>query len=353
MAEKLRCGIIGCGVIAPVHASGYQGIEDVELAWACDLVPERAAKLAEKYGIARTTTDYQEMLADPSLDAISVCTDHASHAPITVAALEAGKHVLCEKALAASGDGLRKMLEAGAARDDLVFGGVFQHRFDAVNRIVRRLVGEGAFGTLLTACVHMRCLRTHDYYRADTWRGTWAEEGGAVLINQTIHFLDAMLWITGGADAVCGAYANLTHGEVMETEDTVVASFRLSCGALATLEATASSHLGWEPTIEIHGTEGSVELRGDSVLKIKFADPERAEAAQAELEAALSERKVAAGKTYYGSGHPAQIADFVRAVRDGGELTVPAPSAGRTVEAVFGIYQSHRSGKWVLLDHRG
>lgn len=349
MSDRIRCGIIGCGVIAPVHADSYQMLDGVEVTWACDLVEEKARRLAEKYGVANVTTDYRDVLADDSVDCVSVCTDHASHSPITVAALGAGKHVLCEKALAASPDGLARMLAAHQANPRLVFSGVFQHRFDGVNRVIKRLVDEGAFGQLLTASVHIRCLRTREYYRSDTWRGTWAEEGGAVLINQAIHFLDAILWITGGAVAVCGAYANLTHGDAMETEDTVAASLRFRSGALGNIEATCSSHLAWEPTLEVHGTAGSVELRGDNVLKVDFADKALAETVRAELIEAAGRRKIEAGKVHYGTTHPQQVSDFIAVVRDGREPFVTARSAAHTVQVVFGIYQSHREGRWVTI----
>ena len=79
-----------------------------------------------------------------------------------------------------------------------------------------------------SAGVQMRCLRTKEYYRADKWRGTGAEEGGSVLINQAIHYIDQLQWQMGGAEAVSGIYANLTHGDVIETEDTAVAAIRFA-----------------------------------------------------------------------------------------------------------------------------
>jgi len=347
MSARVRCGIIGCGVIAPVHAASYQMLDGVEVAWACDLVEDKARRLADKFGVANVTAEFADVLADPDVDCISVCTDHASHSPITVAALEAGKHVLCEKALAASPEGLNAMFAAHGRRGDMVFSGVFQHRFEGIHRAVKRLIDDGAFGRLLTACVHVRCLRTREYYQADRWRGTWAEEGGAVLINQAIHFLDTMLWVTGGAEAACGAYANLTHGDAIEAEDTVVASFRLNSGALATIEATASSHLNWEPTIELTGTDGSVELRGGKVLKVAFADKALGEAIAADLTAAVDRGSLEVGKRHYGTTHPEQVADFVSCIRNGREPFVTARSAAHTVRAVFAIYESHRTGKWI------
>lgn len=95
----IKCGIIGCGVIAPTHIEGYRSLPEVEVIHLCDLIPERVNALGDKYGIARRSVDCKELLADPEVDAVSVCTDHASHAQIVCDALAAGKHVICEKAL--------------------------------------------------------------------------------------------------------------------------------------------------------------------------------------------------------------------------------------------------------------
>ncbi len=346
--QTLRCGIIGCGVIAPTHVQSYQLQAGVEVVWACDLVEEKAQNLAQRYGINGIATDYRELLADPKVDCISICTDHASHSPIAVDALNSGKHVLCEKALAATRGGLARMLTAHAQYPDLVFSGVFQHRFDSVNRAVRRLVAEGVFGQILTAGVQMRCLRTHNYYTADKWRGTWAEEGGAVLINQAIHYIDQLVWIMGPVVTLAGTYANLTHAGVMETEDTAAALLRFSNGAIGTIEATCSSHLGWEPTLAIHGTDGSIELRNDRVLKMTFDDKAVEQRVIEELDSCRANPGVDAGKGYYGTGHPAQIADFVEAVRGSRPPFVTAASAKETVEVVLAIYESQHSGQWVV-----
>jgi len=347
MTQHLRCGIVGCGVVAPTHMESLKRQEDVEITWACDLVEEKAKKLAERYGIPHVTTDYHELTGAPDVDVVHVCTDHGSHSPITVAALESGKHVLCEKAFAASTKGLDAMLEAHELSGGLALGSVFQHRFDAPYRYLKELVDEGVFGTILTACVQVHCRRTNDYYAADAWRGTWAEEGGSVLINQAIHFIDSLVWVMGGVESLAGAWKNLTHGDGIETEDTATAALRFKSGALGTLEATSSSNIGWEATLSIHGSEGAVDLRRGKPLKIKFED--------AELQARLEEgfatcedtQKIEAGKSYYGAGHPSQIADFIAAVREGREPFVTAASARHTVDVVLAVYESSKSGRWV------
>ncbi|NLF40584.1 Gfo/Idh/MocA family oxidoreductase [bacterium] len=349
MSSPLRCGIIGCGVIGPAHAESYQRISGVQVAWACDLVESKARAMAAKFNIPHVTTRCEEVLADETVDCISVCTDHASHSPITVAALKAGKHVLCEKALAQNTAALDKMFAAHAHHPHLVFSGVFQHRFDEAFRYMKRLVDAKAFGDILTACVQVRCLRTHEYYQADEWRGTWAKEGGAVLINQAIHFIDALLWIMGGAEAVCGTHANITHNGVMETEDTATAVVRFASGALGTIEATCSSNIGWEYTLSIHGSLGSVDLRNAKLMKVSFSDSAREAEVATRLASITEERTLNAAKSYYGSGHPAQIADFVAAIREGRAPFVPAHSARHTVDTVLAVYESHRKGTWVKL----
>ncbi len=349
MSNTINCGIIGCGNISATHAGSLKKTEGAQLTWVCDLVSGKAAALAEKFDVPNQTTDYRVMLADPDLVCVHVCTDHASHAELSAAALDAGKHVICEKALGSSVEGLEIMLAARRRNPNQVFCGVFQHRFDAVYRQLKRLVDDGTFGTILTAGVQIRCLRTADYYQSGDWRGTWDGEGGGVLINQAIHFVDALVWIMGGVDAVCGAYTNLTHKGVIETEDTVTASLRFRNGAVGTLEATSSSNIDWEPTISIHGSEGAVEVRNGKVFKIVFQD----ESVQAEVTEAFAtcveQEKECLGKSYYGPSHGSQIADFIESVRDGREPFVTAESARHTVDLVLAVYESSRQGKWIQI----
>jgi len=347
--NKIRIGIIGCGVIAPSHLESYRKLPDVELVWACDLVEAKARQMAADYGIANTTTDFRRVLKDKSVAGVSICTDHASHAPLAVAALKAGKHVLCEKALSSTTAKMNAMLAAHAKRPELVFAGVFQHRFEPVVRYLKRMVDEGKFGAILTANTQVFCLRTNAYYQADKWRGTWEMEGGSVLINQAIHFIDSLAWIMGGVESVFGTCANLTHQGVIETEDTATAALRFKSGALGTIEATSSSHFGWDSTLSIHGTAGSVEMRNNKSTKLVFGDKALEERVKAEMVDLADGPALTVGKDYYGTGHPAQIADFVDAIRSNRPPFIPAASARHTVEIVLAIYKSHQTGRRVVV----
>lgn len=349
--KKTVVAIVGCGVIAPTHSNALKGIGGVELRWACDLVREKAESLALKFSIPRVSTAFQDVLADPEVDLVCVCTDHASHADVVCAALDAGKNVLCEKALANNGVNLDRMLAAAARHPELVASGVFQHRFDKVNRVLRGLLRDGALGQMLTASAQLRCLRTDAYYLGDAWRGTWALEGGSVLINQSIHFLDLLQWTMGGVAEITGYYDNFAHRSSMECEDTAVAALRFRSGALGTIEATCASNLSWEPTLQFHGTKGTIVIRDDKPVGVKMAD----EGESARIQALLVEAASAPapfspeGKSYYGGGHNAQIADVVAAIREGRAPEVTLASAAETVRMVFGLYQSHRESRPVRL----
>lgn len=349
MNAPLQVGIIGSGVIAPTHVRAYQALPDVQVRWVCDLVEEKARRTAAEFGIPNVTTDSNDVFTDPRVDAVSICTDHASHAPLTIAALDAGKHVLCEKALAATAEGLDRMVSAGCRHPELVFGGVFQHRFDPVYRRLKEVLTDGELGAVLTSGVQVRCLRPGSYYRADKWRGTWEQEGGAVLINQAIHFLDILNWISGDIQALCGTHANLTHGPDLEAEDTAVAILRFANGSLGTLEATCSSHINWEPTLSVHGENGSIEIRNGIPAKVAFADDDRENEILRTLNAPLDTDPSISGKSYYGGGHASQLRDFVDAIREKRSPLVTFESAASTVRLVLGIYRSHRENRWIAL----
>ncbi len=350
--QCLRVGIVGCGVIAPTHADALRQQPNVQLAWACDLIEDKARALAGRYGIESVAVDARRVVDDRSVDAVCICTDHASHADLVCAALDAGKHVLCEKALAATSEGLDRMLRAHDARPERVFSGVFQHRFNRVYQLLRRRVEAGDFGTMLTAGVRMHCKRTDGYYHADAWRGTWAGEGGSVLINQAIHFVDILAWMLGGVDAVAAAYDNRTHGDSIETEDTAAAALRFSCGALGTLEATCSSHLGWSPSVWIHGSSGLVRIDDGIATEVRFTDEALQADVQNELTTCDGEGTVREGKAYYGGQHISQIADFVEAIRDRRPPTVTAASARHAVDVVLAAYRAHRGGGWAEVSSR-
>ncbi|MHB9138191.1 MAG: Gfo/Idh/MocA family protein [Victivallaceae bacterium] len=345
--KTVKCGIIGCGVIAPSHIESFKFLENVEVKWACDLVPAKARKMAEQYGIPHTATDYLEVLNDPEVDCIAVCTDHGSHAQIAADAMDHKKHVICEKSLGRSHECLEKMLAAHKRNPKLAFGGVFQHRHEPVNQVLKELIDSGAFGTITTVSMNSNCLRTNEYYLADAWRGTWAHEGGAVLINQAIHYIDLINWLLGGIAEISARCENMTHQGIIETEDNAAFAIKFKRGMLGAVTASASSAANWRHSFSISGTEGYLEYLNLKVTYLEFNDKAKQQEIEQRFASCNIDPALQSGKVYYGGGHPAQIKDFVQAIREKRQPFITGESAAETVKVVLACYESSRTGKWV------
>ena len=341
----MKCAIIGCGVIAPTHAAGYRQIPQAELAACCDLIHERAAKLAQEFAVAKTYTDYRELLADPEIRAVSICTDHASHAQIFCDAIAAGKSVICEKVPGRTPEDLERMVRAAAAHPELAAAGIFQHRFAPGNLALRELVRQGKFGQLLLVNLNFCCLRTNEYYRHDPWRGTVAGEGGGVLINQAIHFLDQLRFLFGEVKQVAARCANLTHQGVIETEDTAALVAEFADGLFVTANATNSASEHWRNTLIITGSAAQAEFINEKLSYLSGNDPENVAAIRETLEAADHQGEVV-GKSYYGTGHTAQLADFLEAAAGKHAPTVSIAEAANSAALVHAVYAAARQGGW-------
>ena len=342
----IKCGIIGCGVVAPTHIEGYRALPDVEVVHLCDLIPERAERLGEKYAVARRSTDYRDLLADPEVDLVSVCTDHASHARIVCDALDAGKHVICEKALGRTFDDLATMARAAARHPELTAAGIFQHRYEPANRNLKQLIADGKFGTLLTVNLCFSCLRTDDYYRKDAWRGTVAGEGGGVLINQAIHHLDQLRYLFGEVKRLVARTANLTHQGVIEVEDTAAFLIEFESGLFGAVTATNSAAADWRSFLTIQGSDAVLEYANEKPVHIETRKAELKQLLETALNPETANRKVT-GKAYYGAGHTAQLADMVEAVRNRRQSEVTLADAAGSAALVLAVYESARTGGWV------
>lgn len=342
--NEIRVGIIGCGVIAATHVAAYEALPGVRLVGISDVDREAMASLRERYADRDwgCYEDYRKLWKEAGVDAVSICTDHASHEALVSAAAEAGVSVICEKPLAIELGSLDRM-EATVAANGVVAAGVLQHRFDFIYGETRRLVEEGCLGQVLTGQVLHNCYRSRTYYERSRWRGTEAGEGGSLLINQSIHFIDILQWLLGGVETVMAQVANRAHGGEIETEDTAVLSLGMGSGALGTVAASTGSHEVWRVAIDLTGTEGRIRLVDGILEESVHVDSGKGERIKERLSVEACEGG-AVGRSYYGSGHPAQIRDFVEAVRSGGKPLVGLGEARRAVEVVLAAYESARTG---------
>ena len=191
MSQKTRIGIIGCGTIGNVHATHYGKVENAELVAMCDILPDRLAEKAKQYGIEKTYVDYKEMLADPEIDAVSICVPNNMHAPIAIDALNAGKHVMLEKPMTLNQKLAQDIIDAKNKSGKLLqMGMVWRQMAEA--QAVKEQIESGLLGEIYH--IHVRLIRRRGIPGLGGWFTTKACSGGGGLIDIAVHFLDLVMW---------------------------------------------------------------------------------------------------------------------------------------------------------------
>ncbi|KAB1654028.1 Gfo/Idh/MocA family oxidoreductase [Pseudoclavibacter chungangensis] len=356
MTAPRRIGIVGCGNIADNHVAAYRSIDGVEVVAVCDVDVERARDFAVERGIAHATGSVTDLVA-LGLDALSVCTPHPTHEAVVVEAASAGVHVLCEKPIATSAAAARRMIDA-AESNGVTLAVVFQRRFWPGSRRVRAAIEDGTLGTPMLGDCRVLLHRGRDYYDSAPWRGTWAADGGGVLMTQAIHYIDLLQWFLGEPVEVYGSAGAFVLSDAIEVEDTAAAVITFASGAVATLSATvaASPNLGSEITVT--GTSGATVSIGEypegSDADIELWAVPGEERAHSELASGgfRPDKSVAEVNASLGHLHRMQIEDFVAALREGREPAVTGAQALRSLQIVEAVYESARTGAPVPIETR-
>jgi UDP-N-acetyl-2-amino-2-deoxyglucuronate dehydrogenase len=357
--DRLRFGILGCGVIGPHHARAISGLDTAELVAVADVVPELAERLAGEYGCS-PYPGLEEMLSGVDLDAVCVCTPSGMHAKDAITALGAGKDVVIEKPVDVTLKAADRLLEAQRATGGKV-AVVSQHRFDAATRAVHEAVGKGAFGRLTSGSAEVRWWRSQSYYDSGGWRGTWELDGGGVLINQAIHSIDLLQWLMGPVIEV-SAYTGLIAHQRIKVEDTAVAILKFEGGALGTIVATTAAYPGLTATIAVHGDRGSAIIDDDELRYFHAAGEEQEGdaygAGGGENQAEEVIERYGKGGSGGGAGadpgslsmaHRDQIQDFIEAVREGREPSINLEEGRKPLAIIQGIYESACAGRPVRI----
>ena len=255
MAEKLKVAFIGAGGIAGTHMRYFSSMPDVELVAASDIAEQSLKRRCGEFNIPHTYTDYEQMLQEIDVDAVSVCTPNGLHAPCTIAALEAGNHVLVEKPLAMNATEGQEMLDAAQkANKKLVIG--FQHRFEARTTFVKNAVDDGTLGQVLYGRV--QALRRRGIPNWGVF-GRKDLQGGGPLIDIGVHALEMCHFAMGSPTPI--AATGLTHTyigdkpsnvisqwenwdhETYSVEDLAVGHIRFANGASLSIEASFAAHI--------------------------------------------------------------------------------------------------------------
>ena len=262
----INIGLIGCGRISKNHFEAIAAQPDARCIACCDIIEERAREAAKKYDIPNWTANYEEMLNDPDIDLVSICTPSGLHPVHGIQAAKAGKHILTEKPMAcrlAEADELIKACDEAKIKLFVVL----QNRLNPAIQLVRRAFGEGRFGKIYMITSNVFWTRPQNYYDMASWRGTWKLDGGAFM-NQACHYVDMVQWFGGPIEEVKSITATLARN--IEAEDTGSAIIRFQNGAIGCLNVTMLTYpKNLEGSITILGEKGTVRVGGIAMNKIE------------------------------------------------------------------------------------
>ncbi len=320
----IRFGILGCGMIAGYHVKALAELPQATLLGVADALPENAQDFAEKHGII-AYANFEEMLADPKIDAVCICTPSGYHALNAIQALKAKKHVVLEKPMALTTQDTRRITKVAAENGRLVTV-ISQKRFEQDVIQVKELINQNAFGKLLFCNLSMPYWRNPDYYSSSSWKGTIAMDGGA-LFNQGIHGIDLLLHLAGDARVLCSKAYTAYHS--IEAPDTAVALLEFANGAMGTLTGSSATYPGHNRRLEILGTEGCAVFNEGSLEKLVV---------RGETVIACTEQAVAGSASDPASighgGHKAQLQNFILAILGQEKLLIDAYEGSRAVALI-------------------
>ena len=291
----------------------------------------------------RKYIDYKEMIEQVKPELISIATESGNHAEIALYCINKGIHVIIEKPMAMSIEDANKIIALSEEKGVKV-SACHQNRFNVAIQELRKAIEKERFGKLSHGSIHVRWNRGKPYYDQASWRGTWAQDGGA-LMNQCIHGIDLLRWMMGDEiEEIYGTTRQQFHS-YLEAEDVGMAVVKFKNGALGTIEGTTNVFpQNLEETLYIFGENGTVKIGGTSTNNIdvwNFADEDEADQKNKGLEEQTS--------NVYGNGHTSLFADVIQAIEEDRTPYVDAYAGRNALEVVLAIYKSQKTGQPVKL----
>lgn len=343
----MKYALIGCGRIAVNHMKAALN-NDVAIVGLCDIDSKKIDALLEKNDLLndksiKKYTDYKEMLELEKPELVSIATESGNHAEIALYCIDNGINVIIEKPIAMSIEDADEIIRR-AKEKGVKVSACHQNRFNVAISKLRTALEAGRFGQLSHGSIHVRWNRNHGYYDQAKWRGTWAQDGGA-LMNQCIHGIDLLRWMMGDeVTEVYGATRQQFH-DYLEAEDVGMAVLKFKNGAIGTIEGSTNVYpKNLEETLYIFGETGTVKIGGTSTNNIDvwdFSDTKEGDLENKGLKEETS--------NVYGNGHTLLFKDVIDAIKNDREPYVDAVAGRNALELVLAIYKSQKTGKPVSL----
>jgi predicted dehydrogenase len=341
--DDLRVGIIGCGTIFPMHARSLKKIKGVKLAAVCDIRKGRASALAKAFR-CNYYTDYRKMLAGAGLDAVHICTPHYLHLPMILEAARRGINTLTEKPMGLNPAEAAKEIKA-AKKARITFGVISQNRFNPGSQLVKKRIESGKLGRPKAAKLVLTYHKPDSYYKKSDWKGRLDKEGGGVVIDQAIHYLDIVRWlIPSPVDYVEAHVAKRMHSFI-NVEDSAEGIVKFKNGFYLCFYLINCYSFDEDPFIEIDCEKARVRIVKDSAY-IGYHNGKKEQAEPRDDEYIDYGDGV---RDYWGYCHYNQIRDFYESIHGGRKPAVTGEDALETQKLVWAIYESSRRGKRVRL----
>ena len=353
--KRLRVAQIGCGQISTAHFKSYAETELVELALVVDADPIAAQEAAAANGNVPWTTSFDEAIASDDVDFVSIATPHHLHAPMTVAAARAGKHVLCEKPLTVTLEDADSMI-FGCADFGRKLGMWMVMRYAPAAETARALIRAGAIGEIVNIRLPDVHNKVRTYYergvggraRPSEWRGSRKTSGGGALIMNAIHQIDVLRYITGlEVERVSAEWVNFTG--LAEVEDMINVVLRYENGAIGTIDTANYAPGGGEPhVLRIYGSKGQLQIARNSELKAFVDEPFSGRDGLPPLQA-NEWQDVPSG----GDGRNTRtlvLEDFVKAIHDDRTPPVTGEDGKAALAIVLASYAAAERGHTVRID---
>lgn len=339
--------IVGCGMIAKFHARAIAELRGSKLIACHSRSMDKAAEFGASFG-CQPYDNLAKMLANPSIDIVTICTPSGAHLEPGVLAAKAGKHVLVEKPLEVTVARCNKLIDA-CDQAGVQLGTIFPSRFHQSAKLLKSAAEAGRFGSIAMASAYVKWFRTQAYYDSGIWRGTWKLDGGGALMNQAIHSVDLLLWLMGPVKSVAAMTALRAH-ERIEVEDAATAILEFESGALGAIEATTAAFPGSLKRIEIAGSLGSATLEEEAITKWSFSKSLRQDAKILEQMKSNNTGGGAADPAAIGhKAHRDLFSDFLNSISKGEPSSIDGNQGLASVELINAIYRSAKGSKRIAL----
>ena len=340
--KTVKFALIGCGRISKNHLNAIEQAPHAELVAVCDIIEEKAKKVAIDNGLDRWYTDAEDMLNNEKIDVCCILTPSGLHCECACLVARHGVNVLCEKPLEVTKEKMQKIIDC-CKENNVKLGCVFQRRtYDGAIK-TKEVIESGKIGRVTLADASLKYYRDQEYYDSGEWRATWELDGGGALMNQGVHGIDMLAWIMGGIHSVYSHCKKLVWD--IEVEDTAVVTVEFKNGAIGVIQGTTAAYPGLDTVFSFHGPDGSISFGDDDIyiweLKDKTIEKPQVKGSMGGKNCQYVTTNV---------GHTMLIEDMAMSVLDNRTPMITGEEAKKSVEIILGIFESARTGKKVILD---